>query len=119
MGTRKHYKVGEKVTVAGYKGRVFEVVEFNHSLSYTLGQFKDVESYTVKDIRSKEILTAFPEDMKDYRDEKEFKEKIDSCLDTYNDRLTLFHLFGDEKYKEEADELLVLMKEYMDEMKGE
>ena len=119
------FSIDDQVVIKGYEGRIFKVLEYVHSLTYKDGKLLDEHTYKVKDISNGEIITGCPEDMSKYINRvsmKKFEENhkyiIDKSLDKYNDTMSLYKNFGDQKYKDEADDILRLLKEYSDEYKG-
>lgn len=118
---RNKFKIGEHVLLGGYLGRIFEVIKFTHKTSFANGKLDDVSAYVLKDIKSNETLIGFPVDMKKYtnkdkaEEEDRFNAIVDAALDKYNTDIYLFGLFGDQEYKDDADNIIQLLKEFVDE----
>lgn len=122
---RNKFKIGEHVLLGGYLGRIFEVIKFTHKTSFANGELDDVSAYVLKDIKSNETLIGFPADMKKYtnkikekEEEDRFNAIVDAALDKYNTDIYLFELFGDQEYKDDADNIIQLLKEFVDERDG-
>ena len=121
---RNKFKIGEHVLLGGYLGRIFEVIKFTHKTAFANGKLDDVSAYVLKDIKSNETLIGFPADMKKYtnkdkaEEEDRFNAIVDAALDKYNTDIYLFGLFGDQEYKDDADNIIQLLKEFVDERNG-
>lgn len=103
------FEIEDAVIVKGYEGTIFNVVgigQFEGEVIYTLVDQTDEENY----------IDAYEEDMTLYKQQPKLlvggtlKGIADELLDKYNDYMDLYNNFGDEGYKQQADEAMEELK---------
>lgn len=112
------FLIGDKVTVDGYTGQVFEVIGISRKFMYDEFGERDTETiYDIIDVDTGEYKEAFEEDMVQFTSQQakllvggQLKKIVDDLLDEYNDVMELYKAFGDEEYKQRADVIMEELK---------
>jgi hypothetical protein len=101
------FRIDDVVKVVGYNGRLFRIIIMTYKTKYIYGVYYQGFIYKVIDIVTSEILDdVFEEDLILYARKAE-KDKPTLTYEQikwqeYEDNLTLYEIFGDEKYQDAA-----------------
>ncbi len=114
IGMSRKFRVGEQVKLRGYNHRVFEVMSVKEQSEYLNRKMVTEIRYKLRDIISKEELMGFQEDVVAYTDKQRYGEKVDEYLDQYNYFMFMHKTFKDEGYKEEADNIIIELKDFVE-----
>lgn len=121
MGDMKNkYKIDEKVGVYGKRGRVYVIQGVQETLDIFGTKIRLVIQYELRDIETGEVIHKNQSEVYRFKNHKKTREQeeahskiIDAALDEYNDKMALFQIFDDNKYKEEAEFVIKSLKEYV------
>lgn len=110
----RKFRVGEQVRLRGYDHRVFEVLSVKEQSEYLNRKMVTEIRYKLRDIVNREELLGFQEDMLSYTDKQDYYDKVDEYLDSYTGCMFMYETFQDAAYKEEADNIMIKLKDYVE-----
>jgi hypothetical protein len=98
------FTLGEYVQLFG-KTDLYEIQGYEKRMTYHKGVKEKRVLYKLKNVHTKEIKVEVGENLTPHG-----LYSIDLLLDAYNDYKRMYEWFGDEEYKDKADDMLIYLK---------